>query len=76
MTYPTDLAATFFGGTIAKLLSALGCADVQDDVVPVRHRISRARRRTFATPIVELVERIENDLALRVVDLVHGPART
>jgi hypothetical protein len=76
MTYPKDLAATVFGGTLARLLSALGCADVEDDGVPVGHHSSRARRRTFATPIVELVERIENDLARLVVDLVHGPART
>lgn len=33
MTYPKDPAATFFGGSLARLLSALGCADVEDDVV-------------------------------------------
>jgi hypothetical protein len=77
MTYPKDLVATFFGSTLARLLSALGCADVEDDVVPVGHGSSRARRRrTFATPVIESVERIENELALLVVDLVHGPART
>ncbi len=41
MTYPKDPAATFFGGSLARLLSALGCADVDvdDDVVQRERKI-------------------------------------
>ena len=68
MTYPKDPAATFLGGALARLLSALGCCDdVDDDVV-------ERERKILAGVPVSVSTRRSPGLVERVV-AAHGRGR-
>ena len=68
MTYPKEPAATFLGGSLARLLSALNCCDdVDDDVV-------ERERKIIAGSPVSVSPRRSPGLVERVV-AVHGKGR-